>query len=723
MSNEQRLPIFPISTAVNTASGNDSLQIGNCDLADLAAQYGTPLYLYDAETLEETLAAFQHALDRYYAGETGITYAGKAYLSRAMAEWTQRHKIWLDCTGVGELQIAAAANVPKQRLLLHGVNKSEQILSLGVEQVGTIVVDNLTELGRLAELAVDSTKGLPDLWLRFKPGTAVSTHSHIQTGQHDSKFGMSRNEIIVAAQLCRDHNLPLKGLHFHLGSQFREPEPLAFALERTLDLAAMIGMGEEWTICPGGGWGVAYHEDDLPQSNIDEYVRYIAEQVVAGCRSRQLTLPKLQLEPGRSLVARAGVAIYKVGTVKQTGNRRWLLLDGGLADNPRFAMYQARYSALAVKRPFRPNLSPVTFAGPFCESGDILIEGLPFPEVAADELIAVPVSGAYQLSMGSNYNGATRPAVLWVEDGVAQLIQERETAVDLLRRDKSLIPPKPDLSAVPFRKYHGLGNDYIVVSETDLKRPLTPVQIQQICHRQMGIGADGILLDCSESDNQFTVRIFNPDGTEAEKSGNGLRIFSRYLWDMGRVHSNPFEIQTKGGVVEAQLLDGGKQVTIIMGHASFDSHQIPVQGDQRDVLNETMMIDGDELTYCAVTLGNPHCVVLCDEISATDAKRWGPHIETAPRFPNRTNVQFMKILDRNTIQMEIWERGAGYTLASGSSSCAVTAVAYRLGLCEQNVTVHMPGGTLQININDDFILQMSGPVVPVWQGVLSREIA
>ncbi|MCA9973183.1 MAG: hypothetical protein KC425_23350, partial [Anaerolineales bacterium] len=279
---------------------------------------------------------------------------------------------------------------------------------------------------------------LPNLWLRFRPGQDVATHAHIQTGQADSKFGMSAAEIETAVALCRQHNLPLTGLHFHLGSQFREPEPVTAALDRTLDLAARAGLPANWALSPGGGLGAAYHEADLPHPVVADYVRLVAGHVVAGCRARGLPLPRLQLEPGRSLVARAGVALYRIETVKHSAGRRWLLLDGGLADNPRPALYAARYTALPVRQPLRPATGPAWLAGPFCETGDRLIDALPFPDAAPGDLVAVPVSGAYQLSMASSYNGAARPAVLWLENGRAHLIQARETPADLLRRDRPL---------------------------------------------------------------------------------------------------------------------------------------------------------------------------------------------------------------------------------------------------------------------------------------------
>jgi len=268
-----------------------------------------------------------------------------------------------------------------------------------------------------------------------------------------------------------------------------------------------------------------------------------------------------------------------------------------------------------------------------------------------------------------------------------------------------------------YSKYHGLGNDYIVLRPDAFTFELTEDAIRRICHRNYGIGSDGILLGPLESAScDFGLKIFNPDGSEAEKSGNGLRIFARSLGDDGITTSSSFTVDTPGGAVRCELIDGGRFVKVEMGPVSFDSTKIPVAGDGREVLNEAMEIDGDILRFCAATVGNPHCVVLADEPTLEDAYRYGPIIETHALFPSRTNVQFMKILDRNNIQIEIWERGAGYTLASGSSSTASAAVARKLGLCDAAITVHMPGGTLQIEFDDSFHATMTGPVTKVADG-------
>ena len=434
-----RLALFPISTKIE----NDKLTIAGHDLASLVDQYGTPLYIYDRATLNFSAKSYTDALSTHYPS-TGsgrrlapsyITYAGKAFLCKAIAKWTQEHNFFVDCTGQGEIGIAVAADVRREHILVHGVNKSLDDLKSALEHAGTVVVDNLTELKRVTSLK-SQVEGQTSLWLRLLPGIAVSTHhAHTQTGQHDSKFGMTSDEILEAARFCKENNLPLKGIHFHQGSNFRDPEPLIPAIDMALDLAKEIGFNGDWHFCPGGGWGVAYHEDELPNPSIESYVRGIAESVIEGCQSRGLDLPHLHLEPGRSLVAQAGVAIYRVGAVKRRGDKTWLLTDGGMADNPRFALYGARYSCLTVSGVGRERSERVSVAGPYCESGDVVIDNLSMPKVEEGELIAIPMAGAYHLSMSSNYNGARKPAALMLEEGKADLILRRETVDDLLRRD------------------------------------------------------------------------------------------------------------------------------------------------------------------------------------------------------------------------------------------------------------------------------------------------
>ncbi|MDO8540408.1 MAG: diaminopimelate epimerase [Opitutaceae bacterium] len=277
-----------------------------------------------------------------------------------------------------------------------------------------------------------------------------------------------------------------------------------------------------------------------------------------------------------------------------------------------------------------------------------------------------------------------------------------------------------------FYKYHALGNDYIVLNPADFKswggQP-TVEQIRLICHRNFGVGSDGILWGpLPSSQSEFGLRIFNPDGSEAEKSGNGLRIFSRFLWDQGLVKNPAFTVETPGGQVQSVIKDAGRLITVAMGKVSFDSQKIPVVGVPREVLNEKIKILDREFTFCAATIGNPHCVIPLAEISPELAHRYGPHLETHPNFPRKTNVQFLSVRDRANIQIEIWERGAGYTLASGSSSSASAAVAHKLGLVDRSVTVHMPGGQIGIEIGDGFSIMMTGTVNKVAEGTMHPEV-
>jgi diaminopimelate epimerase len=282
-----------------------------------------------------------------------------------------------------------------------------------------------------------------------------------------------------------------------------------------------------------------------------------------------------------------------------------------------------------------------------------------------------------------------------------------------------------------FFKYHALGNDYIVIDPKHFAPELTATRIKLICHRNFGVGSDGILYGSLTSERApFRLRIFNPDGSEAEKSGNGLRIFCRYLFDHGFVNENTeFLVDTLGGIVRATILQGGKNVRVEMGRVSFWSDEIPMTGPRREVLNEelsaTAVTKSDparKFRICAATIGNPHCVIPLQKISAELAKTYGPMLEVHPSFPKRTNVQFLHVLDRKNIRIEIWERGAGYTLASGSSSSASAAVARKLGLVDSEVTVRMPGGTLEIEIGNDFAVRMTGPVTQVAEGLISNEM-
>ena len=280
--------------------------------------------------------------------------------------------------------------------------------------------------------------------------------------------------------------------------------------------------------------------------------------------------------------------------------------------------------------------------------------------------------------------------------------------------------PRPTkLREAEFAKYHALGNDYLVVDSQRFGTRLTEHRIQAICNRNTGVGADGILELRPSRGADFGVRIHNPDGSRAEKSGNGVRILARFLYDLGYTRKKAFSIETAGGIIEVELLLRRGQVAQIraeMGAASFQSSDIPVLGDEREVVNEGLALGGREIRVTCVSVGNPHCVVFVPRLALPELERLGPALETHPSFPNRCNVQLARVRSRSRIEALIWERGVGETLASGTSSCAIAAAAFRNGLVDDCVEVAMRGGELQVEIRDGFELRLTGPATPIFRG-------
>ena len=276
-----------------------------------------------------------------------------------------------------------------------------------------------------------------------------------------------------------------------------------------------------------------------------------------------------------------------------------------------------------------------------------------------------------------------------------------------------------------FVKSHGLGNDYVVLDEAEIDFELGPAAAALICDRNYGVGSDGILLLVPSDRGDFGLRILNPDGSEAEKSGNGLRIFAKYLYERGRASGRKFSIDTPGGLVAAEVETEGesvRRVTVEMGRATFACAEIPVAVEKSEAVGERLALSSGEIEFTAVSVGNPHCVIFTGELEEEFVRRLGPEIENHPVFPNRTNVQFARVLSPGSVSILIWERGAGYTLASGSSSCAVAAACVRSGLTDRSVEVSMPGGRLDITVGDDWSIAMSGEVEEVFSGTLSGDV-
>ena len=432
-----------------------ALWLGGCAASALAAEFGTPLYVFDEETLRAQARTYREALARHYPGPAQAAYASKAYLCTAIAQLFAEESLDLDVVSGGELHVALRAGFPPERIHFHGNNKSREELSEALAAgIGRIVVDNFHELETLAALSTDSRfkfhESRVPIWLRLSPGVAAHTHAHTQTGHLDTKFGfpiITGDAERAVSLALRTPGLELVGLHCHIGSQIYEPESLADAAAVLIAFAAEMRDRRGFTLrelSPGGGWGVPMTEDD-PIAPVEPYIAALTAAIVDTCRARGLDLPHLVLEPGRSLVAPAAVVLYTVGARKEIpGVRTYVSVDGGMADNIRPALYGARYVAQVAGGRWRESgvrsqeSSLVTIAGKFCESGDILIRDFELPQLEAGDLLAIPMAGAYTLAMASNYNLARRPAVVLVKDGAARLIQRRETYADLVARDMPL---------------------------------------------------------------------------------------------------------------------------------------------------------------------------------------------------------------------------------------------------------------------------------------------
>lgn len=420
---------------------NGNIEIGGCDLEKLAENYGTPAYIMDEGCIRENCRKYVNSIRKYYDGNGIALYASKALSCMYMYKIMSEEGMGVDTVSGGEIYTALKAGFPAERIYFHGNNKSPDELKLAIEnKIGRIVVDNKTELEKIDEISREMGT-VTNILFRIKPGVDAHTHDFIKTGQIDSKFGVAlengeAEEIIRYAKCLK--NVKTVGVHCHIGSQIFDAQPFEVAADVMMNFIADIKdkYGIEISeLNLGGGFGVKYTEEDSPI----EYERYIeaASRVVKKVSSeRNVKMPYIVMEPGRSVVASAGLTVYTVGSVKDIpGVRTYVSVDGGMADNPRYILYGAEYTALLVKKPLAEKTKKVTIVGKCCESGDILLENVMMPEINEGDLLAVLTTGAYNYSMASNYNRIPRLPVIMAADGNAKIAVKRETYDDLIRND------------------------------------------------------------------------------------------------------------------------------------------------------------------------------------------------------------------------------------------------------------------------------------------------
>ncbi|MEW6188614.1 MAG: diaminopimelate decarboxylase [Actinomycetota bacterium] len=432
--------VLPITAKINE---RNHLEIGGCDTVELAQRFGTPLFVMDEETIRRKCREYLGAFTKR-SKNVEIIYAGKALLSLAMCQIIKEEGLSLDVSSGGELYIAIKAKFPPKKIYVHGNNKTPEELNLALDNdVGCIIVDSENELELLDKMAVKKGKK-PRIFLRITPGITATTHSYIQTGQVDSKFGFglvngTALDAVKKALVMR--NVNLTGLHTHIGSQIFALHSYAKAIELVMEFVKQVLDETGFKVRElnaGGGLGIKYEATDEP-STIDEYAEVIVGGIHREARKLGLPIPKIMIEPGRSIVGNAGVTLYTIGTIKIIpGVRTYISVDGGMSDNLRPMLYDAVYEAIiANKAGSKPSVK-VTIAGKHCESGDILIKDAILPEVEVGDILCIPATGAYGYVMANNYNKQPRPPMILVQDGEAKLIIRRETYEDLLRLEEPL---------------------------------------------------------------------------------------------------------------------------------------------------------------------------------------------------------------------------------------------------------------------------------------------
>ena len=429
-------------TLLNKNLGIDkNLTIGGVDITKLTEKYGTPLYIMDENLIRENLKTYKNALEKYYNGNGMSLFASKAFCTKYMCKIVKEEGLGIDVVSGGELYTALKADFPTDKIYFHGNNKTTDELIMAVENnVGRIVADNLYELERLDKIAGEMKKS-QRVMVRIKPGIDAHTHDFIRTGQIDSKFGFAieTGEAIQAIEeVTKYKNLKFEGIHCHIGSQIFDLDPFTEASKVMMKFIAEIK--EKFNIETnelnlGGGFGIKYTKTDDP-IEYEKYIEAVSNEVKTQAEKFNVKIPRIIMEPGRSIVGEAGLTAYTVGAIKEIPNvRNYASVDGGMADNPRYIMYGSAYSCIIANKPEEENTKCYTIAGKCCESGDILIKDIELPELSAGDILCVLSTGAYNYSMSSNYNRIPRPAVVMVKDGEDRLIVKRETYEDILKND------------------------------------------------------------------------------------------------------------------------------------------------------------------------------------------------------------------------------------------------------------------------------------------------
>ncbi len=664
----------------------DELYAEEVLVSKIAEQYGTPCYIYSQQTLER----HWHAVDAAFAQHPHrICYAVKANGNLTLLKILADLGAGFDIVSGGELARVMAAGADPQKIVFSGVGKTtaeiRQALSIGI---GVFNVESLPEIHRINDIA-ESMGKIAAVAVRINPDINAHTHPYISTGLAHNKFGIDKNEVIAVYKTIRQlPALKAVGMACHIGSQILELTPFAEALSCVLQLVTAL---KEHNIIlqhvdVGGGLGVCY-DTEIPPSLV-EYASTLLSTL-----HKQAPYPlDLWLEPGRVLMANAAILVAKIEYLKESANKTFAILDAGMTDLVRPALYDAHHKIIAVKKLAQKEIT-VDLVGPVCESSDFLGKSR-LLAINTGDLIAVRSVGAYGFSMGSHYNARPRCAEVLVHKDETQLIRRRETIADLLSHEQKQ----------PFIKMQALGNDFVLLDLDENPELWSSDKIKQFSHRQTGIGFDQLLTIQRKEGNQFYYKIYNADGGEVEQCGNGARAVALYLILENKIEcSKDIQLLTCNRLMTVKTI-GPHRFVVDMGKPDFSPAAIPLQMPLQDQYE--IVADDEACNFSAVSMGNPHAVLRVEAIDNAPVQTLGKALCLHPCFPKQSNVGFMQIIDKHRLALRVYERGVGETLACGSGACAAAVIAIRDGDCQSPVTVQLTGGEL--------IIHWQGKNEPVW---------
>ena len=676
-------------------------------LEQIAAQFGTPTYVYSRETLERHYLAYADALGQHPGL---ICYAVKANSNLAVLNVLARLGAGFDIVSKGELQRVIEAGGDPGRVVFSGVGKQADEMAFALEVgIHCFNVESAAELERLAGVAAAAGK-VARVSLRVNPDVDAQTHPYISTGLKENKFGVAIDEALALYQrAAADPNLAVVGLDCHIGSQLTTLAPFLDALERMLALVDQLA--ERGILLKhldlGGGLGVRYTEETPPQPA--DYI----EAVLKRLGGRQLALV---MEPGRSIAANAGVLLTRVEFLKPSAHKNFAIIDAAMNDLIRPALYSAYQQIVPARQRSDGETLAWDLVGPVCETGDFLGKNRQL-NLQPGDLLVVRSAGAYGFGMSSNYNSRNRAAEVMVDGAQVHLARARETFADQIRGEAALPAGGANAMLIRFTKMHGLGNDFVVIDLITQRARIDAELVRKLGDRHFGIGFDQLLIveTPSNPDMDFRYRIFNANGSEVENCGNGARCFARFVADNRLTGKTRIAVETAKGPLYLTL-EGKDQVRVDMGPPVLKPAEIPFVADI-EARTYSIALHAELLEISAVSMGNPHGVLLVDDVDTAPVASLGPELERHPRFPARANIGFMQVLSRSEIRLRVFERGAGETLACGTGACAAVVAGQLRGLLDREVTVHLPGGSTQISWHGPgSSVIMVGPASTVYEG-------